>query len=111
MEDYLSETAEVREVFQIEPEFVIALDEEENDIKIDVISDRPEKPQIERGRPTSSIFYTVDTFVLDDPDGTDSFVLEVLNELPNLKEGVHASLSEFVDAPFVVDIFKGEGIT
>ncbi|KAK9083302.1 hypothetical protein Scep_029773 [Stephania cephalantha] len=44
MEDYLRETAEGREVFQIEPEIVIALDEGENEMKIDVISDKPEKP-------------------------------------------------------------------
>ncbi|KAK9162812.1 hypothetical protein Syun_003714 [Stephania yunnanensis] len=38
------EIAEGREIFQIEPKIVIALDEEENDMKIDVILDRPEKP-------------------------------------------------------------------
>ncbi|KAK9088681.1 hypothetical protein Scep_027763 [Stephania cephalantha] len=47
MEDYLSETTKGCEVFQIEPEIVIALDEEGNEMKIDVISDRSEKPQIE----------------------------------------------------------------
>ncbi|KAK9157909.1 hypothetical protein Scep_004483 [Stephania cephalantha] len=72
MEDNLRETAEGREVFQIEPEIVIALDEGENEMKID-------------------IFYTADTFVLDDPDATYSFVLEVPNELLNLKEGVRRS--------------------
>ncbi|KAK9160544.1 hypothetical protein Syun_006885 [Stephania yunnanensis] len=59
----------------------------------------------------SRIFYTADTFVLDDHDSTDSFVLEVPNELPILKEGVHDALPKYVDAPFVVDISKGEGIT
>ncbi|KAK9089094.1 hypothetical protein Scep_028176 [Stephania cephalantha] len=59
----------------------------------------------------SQIFYTANTLVLDDLDATDSFVLEVPNELPNLKEGVHDSLPECVDAPFVVDISKAEGIT
>ncbi|KAK9114032.1 hypothetical protein Syun_020829 [Stephania yunnanensis] len=54
------------------------------------------------------IFYTADTFVLDDLDATDSFMLEVLNELLNLKEDVHASLPKYVDASFVVDISKGE---
>ncbi|KAK9157939.1 hypothetical protein Scep_004513 [Stephania cephalantha] len=137
MKDYLSEIGERREVFQIEPEIVIAVDEEENDMKIDVISDRQEKPQIEIeenqplvlvqpptlpctfGKPYkgvevkkhSQIFYTADTFVLDNPYATDSFVLEVLNELPNLKEGMHASLAEYVDAPFIVDISKRDGIT
>ncbi|KAK9089618.1 hypothetical protein Scep_028700 [Stephania cephalantha] len=59
----------------------------------------------------SHIFYTADTFVLDDHNMTYSFVLEVPNELPILKEGVHAALPKYVDASFVVDISKGEGIT
>ncbi|KAK9119185.1 hypothetical protein Scep_017278 [Stephania cephalantha] len=137
MEDYLRETSEECEVFQIEPEIVIALNEGENEMKIDVILDKPEKSRIEseedqplvleqpptlpstfatpykgvKVRECSQIFYTADTFVLGDPDATDSFVLEVPNELLNLKEGVHASLPKYVHAPFVVDISKGEGIT
>ncbi|KAK9166940.1 hypothetical protein Scep_002131 [Stephania cephalantha] len=137
MEDYLRETSEEREAFQIEPEIVIALNEVENEIKIDVISDKSEKPQIESGEdqplvlvqpPTlpctfgtpykgvevkecSQIFYTADTLVLDDPDATYSFMLELQNELLNLKEGVHASFPKYVDATFVVDISKEEGIT
>ncbi|KAK9160230.1 hypothetical protein Syun_006571 [Stephania yunnanensis] len=59
----------------------------------------------------SQIFYFADTFVLDDPDAINSFMLEVPNELLNLKEGVHASLPRYVVASFVVDISKGEGIT
>ncbi|KAK9113732.1 hypothetical protein Syun_020529 [Stephania yunnanensis] len=136
VEDYLIETSEECEVFQIEPEIVIALNEGEDEMNIDVNSDKPEKPQIESeedqllvlvqpptlpcifGTPYKAvevrerlqIFYTTDTFVLDDPDTIDSFVLEVLDELLNLKEGVHASLPNYVDAPFVVDISKGEGI-
>ncbi|KAK9151304.1 hypothetical protein Syun_009613 [Stephania yunnanensis] len=47
MEDYLIDTSEKREVFQIEPEIVIALNEGEDEMKIDVNSDKPEKPQIE----------------------------------------------------------------
>ncbi|KAK9094271.1 hypothetical protein Scep_025740 [Stephania cephalantha] len=62
-------------------------------------------------RERSHIFYTADTFVLDDPDATNSFVFGVPNELLNLKEGVHASLPKYVDTPFVFDISKGEGIT
>ncbi|KAK9163108.1 hypothetical protein Syun_004010 [Stephania yunnanensis] len=137
VEDYLRETSEECEVFQIEPEIVIALNEGENEMKIYVISDNPEKLQIESeedqplvlvqpptlactfGTPYkgvevkehSQIFYIADTFVLDDPDAIDSFVLEVLNKLLNLKDGLHASLPKYVDAPFVVDISKGEGIT
>ncbi|KAK9118289.1 hypothetical protein Scep_016382 [Stephania cephalantha] len=112
-------------------------DDDEAAIEIGVISERPEEPQIESKEdqplvlvkpPTlpcifvkpytgvevkerSQIFYTVDTFVLDDHDMTYSFVLEVPNELQILKEGVHAALPKYVDAPFVVDISKGEGIT
>ncbi|KAK9128255.1 hypothetical protein Syun_017052 [Stephania yunnanensis] len=37
--------------------------------------------------------------------------IEVPNELRTLKEGVHDALPKYVDAPFVVDISKGEGIT
>ncbi|KAK9100528.1 hypothetical protein Scep_023958 [Stephania cephalantha] len=70
-----------------DPEIIIALNEGENEMKIDVISDKPEKPQIESEEDQPLIFYTADT---DDPDATDSFVLEVPNELQNLKEGVHA---------------------
>ncbi|KAK9158351.1 hypothetical protein Scep_004925 [Stephania cephalantha] len=44
MEDYLRETSKECEVFQIELEIVIALNEGENEMKIDVISDKPEKP-------------------------------------------------------------------
>ncbi|KAK9127977.1 hypothetical protein Syun_016774 [Stephania yunnanensis] len=136
MEDYLIETSEECEVFQIEPEIVIALNEGEDEMNIDVNSDKPEKPQIESkedqllvlvqpptlpctfGTPYKGvevrerlqIFYTANTFVLDDPDTINSFVLEVPNELLNLKDGVHASLPKYVYAPFVVDISKGEGI-
>ncbi|KAK9140028.1 hypothetical protein Scep_009709 [Stephania cephalantha] len=90
---------------------IFKVNEGENEMKIDVISDKPEKPQMESEEYQPLIFYTADTFVLDDPDVTDSFVLEVPNELLNRKLGVHASLPKYVDAPFIVDISKGEGIT
>ncbi|KAK9151642.1 hypothetical protein Syun_009951 [Stephania yunnanensis] len=137
MEDYLIETSDECDVFQIEPEIVIALNEGEDEMNIDVNSDKPEMQQIESkedqllvlvqpptllctyGTPYKGvevrerlqIFYTADTFVLDDPDTIDSFVLEVPDELLHLKEGMHVSLPNYVDAPFVVDISKGEGIT
>ncbi|KAK9087160.1 hypothetical protein Syun_029554 [Stephania yunnanensis] len=137
MEDYLIETSEACEVFQIEPEIVIALNEGKDEMNIDVNSDKPEKPQMESEEdqflvlvqpPTLSctfgtpykgvevreclqIFYNVDISVLDEPDTIDSFVLEVPNELLNLKEGMHASLPKYVDVPFVIAIFKGEGLT
>ncbi|KAK9169825.1 hypothetical protein Syun_001965 [Stephania yunnanensis] len=131
-EDYVMEISKECEVFQIKPEIVIALNEGENEMKIDVDSDKPEMQQIESkedqplvlvrpptlpytyGTPYKGvevrerlqIFYTADTFELDDPDTIDSFVLEVPDEILNLKEGVHASLPNYVDAPFVVDISK-----
>ncbi|KAK9083380.1 hypothetical protein Scep_029851 [Stephania cephalantha] len=111
VEDYWRETSKECEVFQIEPENFIALNEGDNEMKIDVISDKPENPQIESEEDQPMIFYSTDTFVLDDPDATNSFVLEVPNELLNLKEGMHASLPKYVDASFVVDISKREGIT
>ncbi|KAK9127818.1 hypothetical protein Syun_016615 [Stephania yunnanensis] len=137
MKDYLIETSEECEVFQIELEIVIALNEGEDGMNIDVNSDKPEKPQIESeedqlmllvqpptllctfGKPYKGvkvrdrlqIFYNADTFVMDKPDTIDSFVLENPNELLNLKKGVHASLPKYVDAPFIFDISKGEGIT
>ncbi|KAK9099299.1 hypothetical protein Syun_026344 [Stephania yunnanensis] len=136
-EDYVIEILEECEVFQIEPEIVIALNEGEYKMKIDVDSDMSEMLQTESeedqllvlvqpptlpctfGKPYKGvevrehlqIFYTVDTFVLDDLDTIDSFVLEVPDELLNLKEGMHVLLPNYVDAPFVVIISKGEGIT
>ncbi|KAK9092989.1 hypothetical protein Syun_027900 [Stephania yunnanensis] len=47
VEDYLIETSKECEVFQIEPEIVIALNEREDEMKINVNSDKPEMPQIE----------------------------------------------------------------
>ncbi|KAK9098829.1 hypothetical protein Syun_025874 [Stephania yunnanensis] len=105
--DYLIETSEECDVFQIEPEIVIALNEGEDEMEIDVNSDMSEKPHIEREedqllvlvqpptlpctfgthykgvevRERLQIFYTTDTFVLDDPDTIDSFVLKVSDEL------------------------------
>ncbi|KAK9159094.1 hypothetical protein Scep_005668 [Stephania cephalantha] len=111
--------------------------DDEAEIEIGIISERSEEPQIESKEdqplvlvkpPTlpcifvkhymevevkerSQIIYTANTFVLDDLDMTDSFVLEVPNELPILKEGMPISLPKAIDVPFVVDISKGEGIT
>ncbi|KAK9131937.1 hypothetical protein Scep_011465 [Stephania cephalantha] len=138
VENYWSKIAEGLEVLQIEQEIVIVQnEEEENKMKTEVISKKPEEPQIESKEdqplvfvkpPTlpcifvkpytgvemkerSQIFNTTDTFVLDDHDSTYSFVLEVPNKLPSPNEGVHISLPNAIVAPFVVDISKGEGIT
>ncbi|KAK9135186.1 hypothetical protein Syun_014516 [Stephania yunnanensis] len=121
-----------------EPDITIAqYDDDEAEKEIEVISERSEEPQKENEedqplvlvkpptlpcifvRPCKGvdvkerlrIFYTVDSFVLDDHDSTNSFVLEVPSEHPIMKEGVHDALPKYVDASFVVDISKGEGIT
>ncbi|KAK9153234.1 hypothetical protein Sjap_000714 [Stephania japonica] len=57
------------------------------------------------------IFYTADTFVSANHDLIDSYMLEVPDELLHLKEGMYDELPKVIDAPFVVDISKGEGIT
>ncbi|KAK9134884.1 hypothetical protein Syun_014214 [Stephania yunnanensis] len=139
VENYWCETTQGLEVLPIEPNMSIASNDDDDDVvlEIGVISKRSKEPQIESKEdqplvlvkaPTlpsifdkpytgvevkerSQIFYTANTFVLEDHDVTDSFVLEVSNELPILKEGVHAALPKYVDTPFVVDISKGEGIT
>ncbi|KAK9119571.1 hypothetical protein Scep_017664 [Stephania cephalantha] len=138
VDEHLSEPEETLDVSSHEPDITIAqYDDDEAEKEIEVISERSEEPQKddEEDQPLvlvkpptlpcifvkpytgvevkerSRIFYTADTFVLDDHDSTDSFVLEVPNELPILKEGVHDALPKYVDAPFVVDISKGEGIT
>ncbi|KAK9165142.1 hypothetical protein Scep_000333 [Stephania cephalantha] len=138
VDEHLSEPEETLDVSSHEPDITIAqYDDDEAEKEIEVISKRSDEPQKENKEdqplvlvkpPTlpcifvrpckgvdvkerSRIFYTADTFVLDDHDSTDSFVLEVPNELPIQEGGVHDALPKYVDAPFVVDISKGEGIT
>ncbi|KAK9115171.1 hypothetical protein Syun_021968 [Stephania yunnanensis] len=138
VDEHLSEPEETLDVSSHETDMSIAPnDDDDAALEIGVISERPEEPQKENKEdqplvlvkpPTlpcifvrpckgvqvkerSRIFYTADTFVLDDHDSTDSFVLEVPNELRTLKEGMHAELPKAIDAPFIVDISKGEGIT
>ncbi|KAK9112157.1 hypothetical protein Scep_019676 [Stephania cephalantha] len=112
VENYWCETTQGREVLQIESDISIAQnDDDEGCDRNWSHFEKAEEPKIESKEDQPLIFYTADTFVLDDHDMTDSFVLEVPNELPILKEGVHAALPKYVDAPFIVDISKGEGIT
>ncbi|KAK9144470.1 hypothetical protein Sjap_004373 [Stephania japonica] len=138
IEDYWSELEEIIKVSLHEPDISIAQNEaDEAENEINVILERPEEPQ-KRSKedqplvlvtpPTlpclpvkftkgvvkkerSQIFYTADTFVSDDDDAIDSYVLEVPNELLHLKEGMYDELPKAIDAPFVVDISEGEGIT
>ncbi|KAK9091027.1 hypothetical protein Sjap_024204 [Stephania japonica] len=137
VEDYCSEPEETIEVSLYEPDIIMAQNEaDETEKEIDIILERPEEPKKKSKEdqplvlvnpPTlpclpvkfkkgvvvnecSQIFYTVDTFVSDDHDAIESYVLEVSDELLNLKEGMSAELPKAIDAPFVVDISKGEGI-
>ncbi|KAK9162813.1 hypothetical protein Syun_003715 [Stephania yunnanensis] len=137
VEDYGRDATQGLEVLQIESDMSIAQnDNEKVAIEIEVVS-RPDEPQIENKedqplvlvtpptfpnifvesyagvevREHSQNFYTADTSVSESLNMTNSYMLEVSNELPILKEGMHAALPKYVDAPFVVDISKGEGIT
>ncbi|KAK9102049.1 hypothetical protein Sjap_019303 [Stephania japonica] len=112
IEDYWSEPEEIIEVSLHEPDISIAQNEaDEAEKEIDVILERPEEPQkrSKEDQPLVLIFYTADTFVSDDDNAIDSYVLEVPDEFLNLKEGMPAELPKAIDAPFVVDISKGEG--
>ncbi|KAK9110107.1 hypothetical protein Sjap_018167 [Stephania japonica] len=135
IEDYWSEPEEIIEVSLHEPDISIAQNETDDAEKeIDVILERLEEPQNEskedqplvlvmppclpvkftKGvviKECSKIFYTADTFVSDDDDAINSYVLEVPDELLHLKEGMYDKLPKVIDVPFVVDISKGEGIT
>ncbi|KAK9123916.1 hypothetical protein Sjap_013518 [Stephania japonica] len=103
------ESVEVNEVTPVEdywsePEERIKVSLHESNIIIT-------QNEVDEAEKEIDIFYMADTFVSDDHDLTDSYVLEVPDELLNLKEGMSAELPKAIDAPFVVDISKGEGIT
>ncbi|KAK9131408.1 hypothetical protein Sjap_011895 [Stephania japonica] len=137
MDEYWIEPEETLEVSLHEPNIIIAQNEvDETEKEVEVISERPEEEQkkSKEGQPLvlvkppslscipvefqkgvvvkerSQIFYTADTFLSDDHDVTESYVLEVPNELLNLKEGMLAELRKAIDVSFVVDISKGKGI-
>ncbi|KAK9131379.1 hypothetical protein Sjap_011866 [Stephania japonica] len=93
IEDYWSEPEEIIEVSLHEPDISIAQNEaDEAEKEIYVILERSEEPQKESKE--------------DQPLG-----VEVPDELLHLKEGMYDELPKAIDAPFVVDISKGEGIT
>ncbi|KAK9151486.1 hypothetical protein Syun_009795 [Stephania yunnanensis] len=108
VDEHLNEPEETLEVSSHEPDINIAqYDDDEAEKEFEVISKRSEEPQKENEEdqplvlvkpPTlpcifvrpckgvevkerSRIFYAANTFVLDDHDSTNSFVLEVPNEL------------------------------
>ncbi|KAK9116413.1 hypothetical protein Sjap_015360 [Stephania japonica] len=110
VEDYWSEREETLVISLHEPYIEIAqstYDEVEKDIE--VVSERLEEPQKESKEDQPLM-------LVKPPTLPHIFVrpykgVEVPDELPDLKEGVHAALPKYVDVSFVVDIFKGEGIT
>ncbi|KAK9102764.1 hypothetical protein Sjap_020018 [Stephania japonica] len=102
VEEYWSEPEEKIEVSLHEPDIIITQNEAyEAEKEIDWVAVK------ER----SQIFYIADTFVSDDHDVIESYVLEVTDELLNLKEGMSAEFPKAIDAPFIFDISKREGIT
>ncbi|KAK9168817.1 hypothetical protein Syun_000957 [Stephania yunnanensis] len=136
--DNWTETTKKLEIFQTELDIVIAQDEdEENEMKNEVILEKMEELKKENDedqplvlvKPPTSHSYLLNftrggsrgafanflhyrpNFDLDDHDAVESFMLELLNELPSLNEGVHVALPKAIDPPFVVDISKGDGIT
>ncbi|KAK9137509.1 hypothetical protein Sjap_008103 [Stephania japonica] len=106
IKDYWSETMKELKISPSKVDIIIGKDEEkENEMKLEVIFERPEEPQLESKEdqplvlvkpPTlprifvefkkevevkerSQIFYTADTFMLDDQDATKSFVIGILD--------------------------------
>ncbi|KAK9145064.1 hypothetical protein Sjap_004967 [Stephania japonica] len=103
MDEYLSKPEETFEVSLHEPNIIIAQNEkDEPDKEIVVISERPEEPQKESKEDQPLVL----TIMIQQ-----NHVLEVQNELLNLKESMLAKFPKTVDAAFIVDISKGEDIT
>ncbi|KAK9123297.1 hypothetical protein Sjap_012899 [Stephania japonica] len=83
-------------------------EEEENEMKLEVISERPEEPQKEIKEDQPLVLVqppTLPCILVEIKKG-----VEVPNELLILKDGIHVSLPKAVDGPFIVDSSKGEGI-
>ncbi|KAK9131299.1 hypothetical protein Sjap_011786 [Stephania japonica] len=129
IEDDWNEPEETIEASLHEPDISIVQNEaDEAEKEIDVILERPEKPQKESKEdqplvlvkpPTlpcifvepykgvvikerSQIFYATDTFVSADDDAIYSYVLEVPDELLNLNEGMTDEVPKAIDVPFIV---------
>ncbi|KAK9085726.1 hypothetical protein Sjap_026137 [Stephania japonica] len=124
------------EVFQLELEIVMAQTYEEAEIEIEVTLTRPEELQQESkgdqsfvlvNPPTlpyifddfdmemdvkerSKTFCTADTFVLDDPEIIDSYVLEVPDKLPFLNKSVFVSLPNARGESIILGYSLLEGI-
>ncbi|KAK9090897.1 hypothetical protein Sjap_024074 [Stephania japonica] len=140
-EEYQSDHEESEgelKVFQLEPEIVIAQTyEKEAEKVIEVTLTRPEELQQESKDDQSFVlvipptlpyifedfdievdekerlktFCTADTFVLDDSEIIDSFVLEVSDKLPFLNKGVSISLPNARGESIILGYSLLEGIT
>ncbi|KAK9140025.1 hypothetical protein Scep_009706 [Stephania cephalantha] len=100
MDEYLSEPEETLEVSSYESDITFAQNKnDEVEKEIGVIFEKLEEPQKESKEDQPLVLVKPST------------ILQAPNELPNQKEGMHVSLPKVVDALFVVDILKGEGIT
>ncbi|KAK9085204.1 hypothetical protein Sjap_025615 [Stephania japonica] len=110
VEDYWSEPEETIKVSFHKSDISIAQNEaDEAEKEIDVILERPEEPQNESKENQPLVLVKPPTLPCL-PVKFKKWVV-VPDELPDLKEGMHVALPKYVDAPFVVDISKGEGIT
>ncbi|KAK9116307.1 hypothetical protein Sjap_015254 [Stephania japonica] len=108
VEDYWSERMEELEVSPSEPDIIIAHNEEdEAENEIEVIFEWPEELQIKSKEDQPLVLVKPPTL----PCIPIEFKKGVIpNELLILKADMPISLSNAIDAPFVVDISKGEGI-
>ncbi|KAK9129995.1 hypothetical protein Sjap_010482 [Stephania japonica] len=134
MDEYWSELEETLDVSLHEPDIIIAHNEkDEVEKEIEVISERPEEPQKESKEDQPLVLvkpptlpclpvkfkngvvvkehlqiFTLLTPLCQTIMMRQNHVLEVSDELLNLKEGMPTELPKAIDVPFIV---KGEGIT
>ncbi|KAK9145554.1 hypothetical protein Sjap_005457 [Stephania japonica] len=107
MDEYLSEPEETLEVSIHKLDIIILQNEkDEADKGVEVILKRPKETQRESKEGQHLMLVKPPTLLC-----IPNHVLEVSDELINLKEGMSAELPKAIDASFVVEILKGEGIT
>ncbi|KAK9110239.1 hypothetical protein Sjap_018299 [Stephania japonica] len=114
VEDYWSEPEETIEVSLLELDIIIAQNEaDEAEKEIDVILERLEEPQKESKEDQPLVLVKPPTLPYIPVKFKKTVVVkeQVPDELLNLKKGMSDELPKVIDAPFVVNISKGEGIT
>ncbi|KAK9102876.1 hypothetical protein Sjap_020130 [Stephania japonica] len=112
VEGYWSELEETLVVSLHEPYIEIARNEEdEAEKEIEVISKRLEESQKESKENQPLVLVKpLPPMHTYDHDATESYVLEVPNELLNLKGGMPTELPKAIDVSFVVDISIGHHV-